>query len=338
MLLSEEQRCDRLLDVLTDEENGIRLIVSRLGAELVSVARRNPSRDWIGFLHRDNDLRVPCRRSPAANARESATRLDTSARVGHSPTSTTEKGWANHATVMGYFLHRIKDERSLYRGHEIRGGTHSFLRSKVWHRVESPRDGELTYRITPEDFSATEYPLKVSLDLTYRIEGERITVLFRFQNGEPELTAHVGFGLHPGFGATSFDSFRFEMPAGLYRRHFSPTNYLSGETEDISFAGGEMPFERQKLPGSYILELVDVPDRTFTFSDPPSGRVVSMHLSGVPYLTLWSDGGPYLCVEPCWGLTDHYQQRAFEDKEGIQKIPAGQELNASFSFAPRLLL
>ena len=45
-------------------------------------------------------------------------------------------------------------------------------------------------------------------------------------------------------------------------------------------------FEREKLPGSYILELVDVPERTFTFSDPPSGRTVAIDLTGVPYLTL----------------------------------------------------
>ena len=302
----EEQRGDRLLDVVTDETNGLRLIVSRLGAELISVARRNAVGDWIGFLNRDNEITKP------------------------------EKGWANHATVMGYYLHRIKNERTLYRGREIRGGTHSFLRGKVWHRVESEREGELTYRITPEDFSATQYPLKVSLDLTYRIENGVVSVSFRFQNREPELTAHVGFGLHPGFAAASFNSFHFGMPAGLYRRHFSPDNYLSGETEDIQFAGGEMPFERAKLPGSYILELVDFPDRTFTFSDPDSGRRVVLDLANVPYLTLWSDGGPFLCVEPCWGLTDHHEQRAFQDKEGIQKIPAGQELRASFSFAPRL--
>jgi galactose mutarotase-like enzyme len=303
----EEQRGDRLLDVLTDEANGLRLIVSRLGAELISVARRNAGGEWIGFLNRDNEIGPP------------------------------EKGWANHATVMGYYLHRIKNERTLYRGQEIRGGTHSFLRGKTWHRAESERDSELTYRITPEDFSATEYPLKVSLDLTYRIEKGAVVVSFRFTNHEPELTAHVGFGLHPGFAAKSFDSFRFEMPAGLYRRHFSPDNYLSGETEDIRFAGGEMPFERGRLPGSYILELVKVPDRTFTFSDPPSGRVVALDLTSMPYLTLWSEGGPFLCVEPCWGLTDHHEQRAFEDKEGIQKIPAGRELVASFSFAPRLI-
>ncbi len=304
---SEETRGDRRFDVLTDDANGLRLIVSRLGAELISVARRNSAGDWIGFLYRDNEIGPP------------------------------DKGWANHATVMGYYLHRIKDERSLYRGQEIRGGTHSFLRGKTWHRVETDRNDELVYRITPADFSATEYPLKVSLDLAYRIENGRVAVTFRFRNDEPELTAHVGFGLHPGFAANSFESFHFEMPAGFYRRHFSPTNYLSGETQDIEFAGGEMPFERAKLPGSYILEFVDVPDRTFTFSDPPSGRIVGIDLTDVPYLTLWSDGGSFLCVEPCWGLTDHEKQRAFEDKEGIQKIPAGEQLVASFSLAPRLV-
>ena len=303
----EKQRGDRLLDVLTDEENGLRIIVSRLGAELVSVARRNFAGEWVGFLKDDNDLSPPA------------------------------KGWANHATVMGYYLHRIKNERTLYRGREMRGGTHSFLRGKVWHVVESARQDELVYRITPDDFSETEYPLKVSLDLSYRIEEGRVSVSFKFRNDEPELTAHVGFGLHPGFAATSFETFRLQMPAGLYRRHFSPGNYLTGETEDIRFAGGEMPFERAKLPGSYILELVDVPGREFIFSDPPSGRSVVIDLDGAPYLTLWSDGGPFLCVEPCWGLTDHHEQRAFEDKEGIQKIPARSDLAASFSFAPQLI-
>ena len=31
------------------EENGLRIVVSRLGAELVSVARMNEEGDWVGF-------------------------------------------------------------------------------------------------------------------------------------------------------------------------------------------------------------------------------------------------------------------------------------------------
>jgi len=306
---SEEKRDGRDLDVLTDEENGLRIIVSRLGAELISLARINEAGQWIGFLYRDNALTAP------------------------------SGGWANHATVMGYYIHRLKNGRSLYRGHEIKGGNHGFLRSKTWHLADSSTEGSgasLKYQITPQDFSSSEYPLKVAVDLTYNIDSNKVTVLFEFRNHEPELTAHVAFGLHPGFGATSFESFHLQMPRGLYRRYFSPGNFLSGETRDIEFRGGEMPFSKEKLPGSVILELFDVPRRRFSYVDPPSGRWVTLDLTDVPYLTLWSDGGPFLCVEPCWGLTDYHEQRAFEDKLGIQTIPALGELRASFSIAPQL--
>ena len=306
---SEDQREDRHLDVLTDEENGLRIIVSRVGAELVSLARIDEAGKWIGFLYRDNDL------------------------------STPSEGWANHATVMGYYLHRLKNGRSLYRGHEIKGGNHGFLRSKTWRFAGFSGEGSgtsLRYRITPEDFSPVEYPLKVGLDLTYKIESNTVSVLFEFQNHEPELTAHVAFGLHPGFAATSFGSFHLQMPKGLYRRYFSPGNYLSGEPRDIELPGGEMPFSKHELPASIILELIDVPRRNFSYVDPPSGRWVTLDLTGVPYITLWSGGGPFLCVEPCWGLTDHHEQRAFEDKQGIQTISPGGQLRASFSMTPQL--
>lgn len=303
----EDERDDRRIDILTDEENGLRIIISRLGAELISIAKRDRNGEWIGFLHRDDDITVPA------------------------------KGWANHATVMGYYLHRLKDGRSLYRGHEIKGGTHSFLRNKTWHLAkEKTGKGSMTYRITRKDFSQTDYPLNVLLDLTYKIDNGEVNVTFHFTNHERKLTAHVGFGLHPGFAATSFEAFRFEMPAGRYRRHFSPGNYLSGEIEGIDFAGGEMPFSRDRLPGSYILEPVDVPQREFVYRNPPSGRSASVDLSDVPFLTLWSDGGPFLCIEPCWGLTDHHEQRPFEEKAGIQTIPPRGELRAGFTIKPRL--
>jgi galactose mutarotase-like enzyme len=306
---TEEKREGQHLDVLIDEENGLRLVVSRLGAELISLARVNEEGQWTGFLYRDDDLSAP------------------------------PQGWANHATVMGYYLHRLKDGRSLYRGREIKGGNHGFLRSKTWHFAGPSLEGSgasLQYRITANDFSADEYPLKVSVNLTYRIEANGVGVLFEFRNEEPELDAHVSFGLHPGFAATSFETFHLQMPRGLYRRHFSPGNYLSGQTRDIEFAGGEMPFSKTELPGSIILELLDVPRRLFSYVDPPSGRWVTLDLTDVPYVTLWSDGGPFLCIEPCWGLTDHQEQRAFEEKEGIRIIPPNGTLRAWFEMTAEL--
>src|SRR4029079_16123407 len=256
---TEEKRDGRDLDVLTDEENGLRIIVSRLGAELISMARIDETGNWIGFLYRDNDLTPP------------------------------RRGWANHATVMGYYLHRLKNGSSLYRGHEIKGGTHGFLRTKTWHLAGSSTEGSgasLKYQITPDDFSPSEYPLKVSVDLTYQIDVNGVDVIFEFQNHQPELAAHVSFGLHPGFGATSFESFHLQMPRGFYRRYFSPNNFLSGETREIEFPGGEMPFSKKELPGSIILELVDIPRPRFSFVDPANGRSVRMHLPARPYIRM----------------------------------------------------
>ncbi|HEY3662612.1 MAG TPA: hypothetical protein VGL24_05610, partial [Chthoniobacterales bacterium] len=207
----EESRDGRLLDILTDDERGLRIVVSRLGAELVSLARRDADGNWVGFLYRDNDLSQPA------------------------------SGWANHATVMGYFLHRLKDGKSLYRGKEIRGATHSFLRHKEFSDVTvdlgSADCASLTYRISPNEIAPEEYPLKVSLALTYTLSGGAVEVSFHFTNHEPELTAHLEFGLHPGFAASSFESFQLQMPGRRYLRWFSPDNYLSGETEGIDFRG-----------------------------------------------------------------------------------------------------
>ena len=329
-----EQRGDRTLDILTDDATGLRLVVSRLGAELVSLARRDAKGNWLGFLYRDGELDPPT------------------------------SGWANHATVMGYFLHRLKDGHSIYRGREIAGGTHSFLRTKVWtlsspirrdphslpirgdphslpirhsQTVHDSTPDSLVYKIGPDDYSPSEYPLRVSLTLTYRLRGPEILVIFDFENHEPDLVAHVSFGLHPGFAAASFDTFQLLMPGGRYRRYFSPGNYLSGETREFDFAGGPIPFSREELPGSFIVEFVDVPERRFTYRDSPSGREVVLDLANVPYFTLWSDGGPFLCVEPCWGLTDRHDQRPFEDKDGIQKIAPQGRLTASFTMTPRLI-
>jgi len=146
-----------------------------------------------------------------------------------------------------------------------------------------------------------------------------VAVLFEFRNEEPELTAHVSFGLHPGLAATSFESFHLQMPRGLYRRHFSPGNYLSGQTRDIEFAGGEMPFSKTELPGSIILELLDVPRRQFSYVDPPSGRWVIVDLTGVPYLTLWTDGGPFFASNHAGGLLTIINSAPLKIRKGFKQ-------------------
>jgi len=301
------------IDVLTQEAAGLRIQVNRHGAELVSLARRGADGKWTGFLYRDGD------------------------------TGTPAEGWKNHATVMGFFVHRLKDERSLYRGKEIRGGTHSFLRNKDFAApAVDTAGGSLTYSIGPGQIAPDEYPFSVNLNLSYALAVTagvpELLVTFEFHNLEPDLSAHVSFGLHPGFAVAPLAEARVILPRGTYVRHLAPGNFLSGETVRIEHPGGPMPFDKAELPGSFLLELADVPEAVFAVEDPGGCRRTELDYHEAPYVTLWSDGHDFVCVEPCWGLPDHQVQRLFEDKEGIQEIPAGGILTRSFTIRPSTAL
>ena len=303
------ERAGKPVDILTNVHAGTRLVVARLGAEPVSLARQTGGGDWLGYLWRDDDL------------------------------TTVKDRWNNHATVMGYYLHRIKDEHTLYRGQPVRGGTHSFIRHKTFAEpeVNVQNDGavSMTYSMLPGQYEAHEYPFKMAMRLTYSLEaGGELRVRFRFENQEAELSTHVSFGLHPGFAVESLADCEVILAPGVYRRLLAPGNFLSGETECIEHSGGPMPFAKDDLPGSFILDLAGVPERKFTLLDEAGGRRLEVRCQQAPYLTLWCDGHDFVCIEPCWGLPDAMEQTAFEDKPGIMEVPVGGTLEREFSIYP----
>ncbi len=283
------------------ECDGLRLAVARTGAEMVSL-----SQEGVGFLYRDDDLSVP------------------------------DSGWGNHATVMGYFLHRLWKEQSVYRGSVIRGGNHGFLRHFDFAEPERLADG-LAYHVAAKDIPPDAYPLRVSLRLTYRLIGGSVRVEFSLTNEEPELEAHLSFGVHPGFAVSSLDSARVLLPAGRYVWHMAPENFLNGETAKIDFPGGEMPFAKSDLPGSFLLGLEQVPEPVFRLEDSVRGTAVELDFSEAPYVTLWSDSKAFVCIEPCWGLPDSNPPVPFEEKAGIQVIAPGKSLARGFSIRPYFL-
>lgn len=288
----------QVVDVLTHGD--LRIMVARAGAELVSLRREGK-----GFLYRDGEVTIPA------------------------------SGWKGHATVMGYYIHRLKQERSLYRGEEIRGGTHGFLRHKTFAAPRVEADA-LIYTLTEADIEPEEYPLPVDFHLTYQIKGDQVVVKFRFENQAPDWAAHVSFGLHPGWAAASLEQAEVILPAGKYRRHLAPGNFLSGEVAEFEHPGGPMPWAKRDLPDSFLVEWVGEGARTLIFEDRAGGRRVALDFREAPYFTLWSDGEAFICVEPCWGLPDHHEPRPFEGKLGQQVVPPRGALEKSFSIQPIL--
>jgi galactose mutarotase-like enzyme len=250
-------------------------------------------------------------------------------------TSVPASGWKSHATVMGYFIHRLVDEHTWYEGEEIRGGNHSFIRTKVFSPPEvllSEEAATLRYRLPAEAIDKKEYPRKVAFEISYVLSGQDLTVVFSFVNQEQNRPAHVSFGLHPGFRVGSIDDARIILPRGKYRRYLAPGNFLSGQTVEFTSAGDSFPCKPFELPDSFLIEPVDVDELVVKLQDLKERREVQIDLSEAPFFTIWSDLNPFICVEPCWGLPDHKEQEPFEKKVGIQLIPPQGTLSRQCSF------
>src|ERR1700730_471426 len=295
-----EQDGHRLHEIV-DRESGYRVQVDNLGAELVSVARHATDGRWTGYLYRDGEVK------PA------------------------QKGWQGHATVMGYFLHRIKDERTMYEGDEIRGGNHGFLRHKTFSDPEIviAERATLSYSLPADQILPLEYPRKVSFEINYTLHRDTVEVTFFFHNKEMRQS-HVSFGLHPGFGVSSFEQARIVLPKGTYRRYLAPNNFLTGETVEFESDGATMPIKPFELPGSFLLETIEADSYVVKLLDYGRNRQVELDFSDAPYFTIWSDLNPFICIEPCWGLADHQEQRALEKKLGMQAIPPQETFSRRF--------
>jgi galactose mutarotase-like enzyme len=292
------------LHELVDDESGFRLVVDSLGAEMVSAAQRQADGSWKGYLYRDGVVTPPA------------------------------SGWKNHATVMGYFIHRLKNEQTSYEGDVIRGGTHSFLRHKTFTVSEAGigERGTLSFQLSANEIKPDEYPRKVDFRIDYTLADNEVEVVFGFHNKEADRPAHVSFGLHPGFAVSSVDQARIILPRGSYRRHLAPGNFLSGEVVEFKSDGRHLPIKPFELPDTFLIEPLEVDEPVVRLRDLVTGREVEVDVSDAPYFALWSDLNPFVCVEPCWGLPDHQQQEPFEKKLGLQVIPAGGTLARRCAF------
>jgi galactose mutarotase-like enzyme len=310
----EQIKHGQTIDVLESESLGLRIEVARRGAELISLQRLDKKGQWHPFLWRDGDV------------------------SGEGP------GWAGHCTVMGFYTHRLLNGRGDYAGDTIEGGTHGVLRHiKFGPPSYSAEHGaHLTYHLNHNTYKKPDYPRKVDVELTYRLRHQELEVEFVFHNREHHHPAHLQFGLHPGFQVSSnLEPGEVELiaPSGNYLRHVAAENFLTGEVQSFNHNGGPLEFERAKLEDSYLFETRHIAEneRHFTLRDKAWRREVIIDCKSAPYLTLWANHPGFLCVEPCWGLPDHQEQRPFPEKEGIQLIEPGGKLKAGCSIRPRFL-
>lgn len=226
--------------------------------------------------------------------------------------------WTGRSPLLFPIVGRLKNDRTVINGLEYSLKQHGFARTSPFDTVEVGSDS-CRLRLRSSPLTLEQYPFDFELDVTYQVEGPRLTIEATVLNvGKRAMP--VSFGFHPAFrwplpygGTREAHEIRFErtetqpLPClidgllGPAARSTPVKDRLLSLRDDL-FADGALVFDQLE-------------SRTVEYG-VPGRRLITVSFPNMPHLGIWTKpGAGFVCIEPWQG----YASPAGFDGELVHK-------------------
>ena len=234
--------------------------------------------------------------------------------------------WPNHSPVLFPIVGQVAGDRIHVDGRAYELPRHGFARRRRFDWVERSAT-RCSLELRDDEPSRAVYPFPFHLLLTYRIEGDALSVEYALTNpGSAELPAALG--AHPAF--------RWPLREGVqtdYRIEFetdepAPIHRVADGLLDP--AGLPSPVEGRVLrldPALFVQDaiiMLEPRSRSLRYVGPGGGLEFSW--TGFPQLGLWQKpGADFICVEPWHGYSSPAGWNGdLRDKPGMMLVRPGE--------------
>ena len=279
-------------DLVTIENNWLRVTVDPSGAELQSICHINTDTEYL--WQGDPDY------------------------------------WENRAPVMFPVNVRFKANRFSYRGKSYEMPRMGLAVISEFETFLS-EDGEaVTLSLAANEMTRTHYPFEFVFDVTYRLEGNRLVNEYRVSNNGSE-TLYFAMGGHPGF-RTPFNKGRsrgdyeisFSKRLNLDRVEINDSLI---QTSRVPFLRDERKFalDDPRIPSGGMFQ-EDMPARKIGVGLADMLPYVTVELGDFPNVNIWTPPGmPFVCIEPMVGHHDIQESPLAIDKKPFLILLKGGE-------------
>lgn len=222
-------------------------------------------------------------------------------------------------------------------GKEYALGQHGFARDREFRVIDDCPEDEAWFYLEADDSTLELYPRRFRLEIGYRLQGERLTVMWRVKNiGDKPMAFHIG--AHPAFNYPEFNAGDAVHAYVLFDRREITTQRIAdkGCVGDAEFAV-ELDSEHMlPLTGETFehnaLILADRQVRRVSLLDKERRPYLSLFFDA-PLVGLWSPSpaAPFMCVEPWWGRCDRVGfEGDFSEREYTNVIAPGETFDAQY--------
>ena len=202
-----------------------------------------------------------------------------------------------------------------------------FARDTEFEQIAAGEDF-VTYRLCADEESKKKYPFDFVLEITHRLENNRLSVEWNVKNVD-DKEMYFTIGGHPAFNVNILPDTDFEDYSLVFKEGIETLSYILIDAEN----GTALTDKTHKLEltnSKYALKK-DMFDKDALIFDNGQIEWVGLALpNGKPYIALesknfpnfgiWSKpGAPYVCLEPWCGRCDNkgFQGEVFKKSYDI---------------------
>ena len=247
--------------------------------------------------------------------------------------------WNRHAPVLFPNVGKYYCGHFTYNGTDYPMGQHGFARDTEFEQAASG-ENFVTYRLCADEESKKVYPFDFVLEITHRLNGNRLTVEWNVKNTDNK-EMYFTIGGHPAFNVNVLPDTDFEDYSLVFKEGTEKLSYVLLDAESGT-AIGDKVYELELTDSKYALKK-DMFDKDALVFDGgqiewaalalPDGKpYIALESKGFPNFGIWSKpGAPYVCLEPWCGRCDN---KGFEgeisEKPGIIALKAGETFKKSY--------
>ncbi len=242
--------------------------------------------------------------------------------------------WGRKSPVLFPIVGRVNNNEYTSGGNTYALPQHGFARDMDFTVKETAAD-KIVFSLVYTEETLIKYPYKFELQIRYTLLGRKLTVGYTVINLQ-DTELYFSIGAHPGFTCPVLENETLED----YYLEFNTPETL----ELYTLSGGlvnpdPIPYlnNEKKIPLSNALFKNDAlifknyQSDFISLKHKDKGEVFKFYCKGFPFLGIWSKPGPFVCIEPWYGIADFVNHTGvLEEKEGIQMVGAGEKFECAW--------
>lgn len=221
-----------------------------------------------------------------------------------------EAYWKRHAPILFPFVGSLKNKEFHYGGKAYSMGQHGFARDMEFVLVSHSGE-EAWFSLAANEETMEKYPFMFHLEIGYRLEGEKLTVIWRVIN-EDEKTMYFSIGGHPAFmcplggkGEQADYYIAFDTEKDLTYSKLSENGLVYKKDNVLATNGGIMQIDKH-LFDEDALVVEGGQAHKVSLLTPKKEPYLTVEFDA-PLFGLWSPAkknAPFVCIEPWYGRCD----------------------------------